>query len=189
MAKENSIEEQINQLYNNFNSIIEKSVKAARKDVKQDLDEYAKKVVDRYYQYKKGQYTRHKRKYRLYDLYKTTVRLSHPSEDIYVFNLNIKFDPKNIEGVHSSRNTSRIEEGFGTPWKSGGNVEADYVFNNFWHSKHPWTVFSSDPEVSSASYRTYKQKPSSKEYIEKYMKNYGEKMMEIIWDNIIKNIM
>lgn len=151
--------------------------------VKKDFDKAAKDSVDMYYEYKNGQYTRYGRQYNLYNIYKVKTGIKMTDGNI-IISPTIEMDSSALVGVYHS-NSSRHRGG--GSWNSGGDVDADYVFENFIYGRHPSTNGWSPKwgDGYQLEYELIKDSISPNKYLLHYLESYNQKY----FSNHVENIM
>jgi len=157
--------------------------------VQKDFESAARTSVDKYYSYKKGQYTRYGRQYRLYKVYdvQTTVRRE---KDNIIVSTGVYMDSDKLEGLYHSNSSKHS----GTePWKAGGDVEAEYVFKNFIQGAHPWTNGWPLGGVDHLEYGIKRKRPSPdkflNQYRDRYINVYFNKHIQKTMDGLLKAYM
>lgn len=170
MAQNNSLESAIQKMIDNAEMVAEVAGKLVMKRVRQDFDDKTKKVIDEYYDYKYGSYTRYGRQHNLYNIYNVKTDFRKHGK-VYTITTEVKMDSSALEGVYQSNSSKHRGSG---PWEGGGQVEADYVFENFLAGEHPWTRFENGMYV----YGEKKDKMSPDVKMKRYLKKYGSKYFD-----------
>jgi hypothetical protein len=168
MAQQNSLEKAIQKMIDNVETVAEVAGKLVMKKVQKDFEEATKNVVDEYYDYKYGSYTKYGRQYNLYNIYNVSSDFKKYGKT-YTITTNVHMDSSALEGVYHSNSSKHQGSG---PWESGGQVEADYVFENFLEGEHPWTRFLGDGKYK---YGEKRDRMSPKQKLNQYIKNYEDK--------------
>ena len=173
MAQKNSLEDAIQQMIDNVNTVAEVAGKRVMKQVQEDFNAATKNVIDEYYDYKYGSYTKYGRQHNLYNIYNVTSSIKKHGKT-YTITTNVNMDSSALKGVYHSNSSKHHAHGPMLEWKKGGDVEADYVFENFLAGEHPWTRFEDGVYV----YGENKDKMSPDAKMKKYLKKYGEKYFD-----------
>ena len=113
----------------------------------------------------------------MYDIYKVNSDLRKRGRT-FTLTTNIDMNSAPLEGAYHS-NSSKHQGG--GSWESGGQVEGDYVFENFLQGEHPWTYFK-DGEYM---YGETVGKEIPDEFLKDFINNYGSRYFE---DNFQKTI-
>ena len=87
-----------------------------------------------------------------------------------------------LDGLYHSNSNSHDGS---ASWNAGGDVEADYVFENFIYGKHPWTNGWPLNGVDELEYKTIRSKPSP----DNYLKHYRDKYAEVYFSKHIQKTM
>lgn len=140
MAKKNSIEDALNEVFKNIDVIVQDTVKESGKKARRDMKQKAKEVVKHYY----DEYS--ERKFEpAYSLYKSFETYDRTRNN--VINVGVEFMPSRIEGKTHKSNSRWHQEGH--PWESidwfegpekgkqYGVVDTEYIIDNFWEGIHP----------------------------------------------------
>ena len=170
MARNNSLEDAIQKMIDNVETAAEVAGGLIKQQVEKDFKAATKNVVDEYYDYKNGSYTKYGRQHNLYNIYQVTSNLNKKGKS-YVITTDIRMDSSALEGVYHSNSSKHQGSG---PWESGGQVEADYVFENFLAGEHPWTRFENGTYV----YGENKDKMSPDKKLNEYLKKYGARYFD-----------
>lgn len=158
----------IQRMIDNLEMSVAMAAMLVKDSVEEDFKEAAKHSIDEYYEYKNGFYTQYGRQHNLYKLPKVTVGIER-SGSSFTLTPTIQMRQEMLEGVYHS-NSSRHNGG--GSWKSGGDVEAKYVFNNFIVGKHPWSRFTPiDGDYGATTIRG----KSPNRYLNHYIRSYGDK--------------
>lgn len=176
MATGKTLSDAIQMLIDNVQEAAETTALLVQDKMKKDFEEMAKGTVDKYYEYKKGYYTKHGRKHNLYKVYSVTSNIEKTKKKISI-DLRLRYDSDVLEGLYHS-NASDIWE----------DVEADYVLENFLGGFHPWTngwpLFTNKP----LQYKEIKASPKVSTTVKKYMKTYGDKYFSKYVDTILMQL-
>lgn len=170
MAQKNSLEGAIQKMIDNVETVAEVAGRLVMKQVQKDFDSATKNVIDEYYDYKNGSYTKYGRQHNLYNIYNVASSFKKHGKS-YTITTEVMMNSSALEGVYHSNSSKHQGSG---PWESGGQVEADYVFENFLAGEHPWTRFEDGVYV----YGEKKDKMSPDTKMKKYLKKYGEKYFD-----------
>lgn len=150
--------------------------------VHKDFEKAAKTSVDNYYKYINGSYTKYERQYRLYKTYDVQTSVTREGNNI-VISTGIYMSSDPLEGLYHSNSSKHEGE---KPWKSGGDVEAEYVFNNFISGKHPWTngwPVAKDEPILREGYTKKRPVPDS------YLKRYRDRYVDVYFNRHVQNMM
>jgi hypothetical protein len=177
MAEAKSLGDAIQKLIDNVETVAEIAGNISRLQAEKDFNDAAKTAVDKYYEYKNGAYTKYGRQHNLYDIYKVNSDLKKRGKT-FTITTNIDMNSAPLEGAYHS-NSSKHQGG--GSWESGGQVEGDYVFDNFLQGEHPWTYFK-DGEYM---YGETVDKEIPDDFLKDFIKNYGSRYFE---DNFQKTI-
>lgn len=170
MAQKNSLEGAIQNIIDNLEIVADTTSKLVAKRVEKDFNEQTKNVIDEYYDYQFGSYTKYGRQHNLYNIYNVTSNVKKRGKS-YTITTEVQMDSSALEGVYHSNSSKHQGSG---PWSSGGQVEADYVFENFLAGEHPWTRFEDGVYV----YGENKDKLSPDKKMKNYLKKYGDKYFD-----------
>jgi hypothetical protein len=148
--------------------------------MRKDFEKAARDAVDKYYEYQNGRHTKHERQYRLYNVYKVTTSSAKNGKG-YTIDATITLDSDYLEGLYYSNSTKHDGS---QPWKQGGDVEAEYVFENFIKGAHPWTNGWPLNGEKDLEYKLIRKRPSPGGMLDKYLKNYElhDRFDEILYD-------
>lgn len=198
MGKSGSLGSEMQKLIDNAEGVLKYATKTLKNKMDEDFKKVAKQSVDKYYEYKNGPYTKHGRRYNLYKIYNVTTTVSKKEGSTKITTLLLmESDP--LEGVYKSN--SSYHQGNG-PWKSYdgaygpgldyGGVEADYVFENFIHGRHPWTngwspIWGVDYSHLKKGYKHDKVSPNK--FLDKYAESYGKKYIDKYMQDIMIKFM
>lgn len=170
MANNATLGDAIQRLMDNAENAAAFASVALRNQIKKDFEKAAHDAVDKYYEYQNGAYTKYGRQYHLYDVYIVTSDFKKKGKG-YTIDAAITMDSDILEGLYNSNSSKHSGSG---PWESGGDVEADYVFQNFLKGAHPWTNGYPLNGVETLQYKLLnKTKPSPEQILNKYLKNYN----------------
>ena len=196
MAKNNSLSQDMQTLIDHAEFVAASASVLIKEKMKEDFQKAAEKSVDKYYEYKKGSYTKYGRKHNLYKIYSINASVSKKGDDI-TLSASILMDSDILEGLYHSNSQYHQEDGpwesykgdYSGPDKDYGNVEADWVFKNFLSGKHPWT--NGWPMSGKSKLKTgFKHsKPSPDKFLQKYLESYGEKYIDKYMQEIMINFM
>lgn len=143
--------------------------------VKKDFENAAKESVDKYYEYKKGYYTRHLRQYRLYKTYSVKTDIQKSKGGIGI-NATIRMSSDPLEGEYFSNSTRPFGVGPQRPASYGKTpVDAEYVFENFIYGRHPWTNGWPISGADDLEYKEFTKRPTPNSFLNNYIDSYGEK--------------
>lgn len=176
MATGNSLSDAIQIIIDNIDTAAYTAGVLASQQMKKDFEEMAKGLVDKYYQYQNGQYTRYGRQHNLYNIYTVTTNVKKGKNSIDI-ELNLDLDPNKLEGLYHSNASEK--------W---ANVGADYVFRNFMEGTHPWTNAWPLSGASALEYKEIKASPKVNPAINKYKKSYGDKYFNSYVDKIFMQL-
>lgn len=189
MAKGNTLSDAIQNMIDDIDKATAFAGVFLKNKVQKDFEAAAKTSVDKYYSYKNGYYTRYGRQYRLYKVYDVKTTVYRENGNIVV-STGIYMDSDKLEGLYHSN--SSIHNGSGS-WESGGDVDADYVFENFIYGRHPWTNGWPISVAKSLEYDEIKSKPSPDSYLnrycDKYVDVYFSKHIQKTIDGLLKAYM
>ena len=173
----------IQEMINNIDDVCREVALRSSKKITKDLLEKAESIVDKYYSYKKGSYTKYGRTYQLYDIYRTNKpRARKSAKGGYVASAVLTFDENELE-YHSN---SKKHKKSGEAWENGGDVENSYVFNElFLEGMHPW--YSGSP-VNDNSYTLIQHGVNVNEEFERYQQKYDELYLKDYLNDIIVDI-
>ena len=171
MAQKNSLEEAIQKMIDDVETVAEVAGKLVMKKVQEDFEKATKNVIDEYYDYKFGSYTKYGRQYNLYNIYSVNSEFKKHGKN-YTITTNVHMDSSALEGVYHSNSSRHHAHGPMLEWKKGGDVKADYVFENFLEGEHPWTKFLGDGKYK---YGEKKDKMSPKQKLNQYINKYEGK--------------
>ncbi len=184
MAKNAALGDAIQKIIDNVEDAVASTSVALRDEMKKDFEKVARESVDKYYEYQNGGYTKRGRQYRLYNIYQVHAT-SRRKGDGYIVKTSLIFDSDTLEGVYKSHSKKHQGEG---SWASGGNVEAEYVFKNFFAGEHPWT--NGYPRTADTlEYRLIKgAEPSPRRTLDKYFENY-ERILNRHFNEILSRLL
>lgn len=173
MARDATLGDAVQKIIDNAESATAFASIALKNQIKKDFEKVAREAVDKYYEYKNGSYTRRDRQYRLYNVYAVTANSTKKGKG-YAIDADITMDSDILYGWYNS-NSARHN---GTDsWKYGGDVEADYVFENFLKGDHPWTNGYPLSGEKSLKYKLINgTKPSPEKILNNYLKTYDQKL-------------
>ena len=177
MAKSGSLSDAIQSLIDKVEDTALTTGLIVNQKMKSDFEKMAKGTVDKYYEYKKGQYTKYGREYNLYKVYTVTVSPPKQTKKGVHLEVNVDLDADVLEGLYHS-NASDI-------W---ADVEAEYVFKNFMGGYHPWTNGWPLTSANNLVYKEIKASPNVDKTIKKYQKNYGDKYFNKYVDQILTQL-
>ena len=189
MAKGNSLSDAIQNMIDDVERATAFAGVFLKSKVQKDFEDAARTSVDKYYSYKNGYYTRYGRQHRLYKVYdvKTDV---HKENGNIVVSTGIYMDSDRLEGLYHSN--SSLHKGSGS-WEAGGDVEADYVFENFIRGIHPWTNGWPRTSTPFLEYDEIRSKPSPDNYLNRYRDKYADvyfsKHIQKTMDGLLKAYM
>ena len=176
MATGKTLSEAIQMLIDNVELTAETTGLLVKQKMQEDFEDMAKGTVDKYYEYKKGQYTKYGRQHNLYKVYNVTTNMKHTKKAIKV-EVNIHMDSDALDGLYHSNASEK--------W---ADVEADYVFKNFMLGYHPWTNGWPISGVADLVYKEIKASPRVETTINKYKKSYGDKYFSKYVDTILMQL-
>lgn len=176
MAKGNSLSDAIQVLIDNVEGAAYTAGLLANQKMQKDFEEMAKGTVDKYYEYKRGQYTKYGRQHNLYNIYKVTTSIKQTKKAVKL-EVNLNFDPGKLEGLYHS-NASELWE----------DVDGTYVFQNFMYGVHPWTNGWPFSGKSELRYREIRSMPRVETTIRKYKNAYGDKYFKGYVDQILMSL-
>lgn len=148
----------------------------ASNQMKKDFEGMAKGLVDKYYEYQKGQYTKYGRQYNLYNIYSVTTKVTQSKKSVDIL-VDLNFDPSKLDGLYHSNASDK--------W---ADVEYEYVFRNFMEGKHPWTNAWPLSGAGSLEYKEIKASPKVEPAIKRYQKTYGDKYFNHYVDKILMQL-
>lgn len=155
-------------------------------NVKKDFENAAKESVDRYYEYKKGSYTQHGRKHRLYGVYNVTTTIRNKNGSV-IITPRIEMDSDRLEGLYHTNSTRHDGN---APWDDGGDVDASYVFENFIKGLHPWTNGWPSSGYENLEYKRIKQKGQTPNaFLNSYIDNYNKKFFSKYVQEIMNKLL
>ena len=169
MASNGPLSDAIDKIIKSVDVATRKTAFQASQRMVQDLWEKAKSVVDEYYEYKNGSYTKFGRQYNLYDIYEVDTPSTRKHKDGYQINAKIIFYDERLEGVHNGSRKYRP-------------VDGEYVLDLFWSGEHPW--YSGSP-VNDGSYKTISYGTSAKESFKKFDDRYDDVFLKAYLEDII----
>ena len=181
MAEAKSLGDAIQKLIDNVETVAEIAGNISSKQAEKDFNDAAKAAVDKYYEYQNGAYTKYGRQHNLYDIYKVNSNLTKRGKT-FTITTDIKMDSSPLDGAHHS-NSSKHQGG--GSWSSGGQVEGDYVFENFLKGAHPWTYFKDGEYV----YGENIDKEIPDKFLKDFIKNYGSRYFEDNFQKIIAQLL
>lgn len=183
-----TLEDAIQMLIDNVESATEATAYIVSKKIKEDFEQVAKGTVDKYYEYKKGAYTRYGRQHNLYKVYTITTSVKKEKGGMLLVG-TIQLDSEKLEGLYHSNSSKH--QGSGS-WESGGDVEADYVYENFISGRHPWTngwIGRPTPWAEELEYKLIKKSPNVYRTLKKYTnpQTYGDQYFsKYVQDTLMK---
>lgn len=155
-----------------------KNIDIANKEISQkvsermteDLLKKTKDIIDEYYSYKKGSYTKYGRTYQLYEFYNAKIPKARKFKKGYIARGTIVFDPSKLE-YHS--NSSDLYK----------DVDSDYVYEElFYKGKHPWY---SGAAVNDGSYKLVKGGVNINKEFKKFDKMYDDIYLKDYFNDIV----
>lgn len=184
--KNDSLTDKIQKMIDNIDYVQGTLGLLVKDNVKKDFEKAAKESVDKYYEYKKGSYTQYGRKHRLYGVYNVTTSIKNKNGTI-VITPRIEMNSDSLEGVY---HTNSIKHNGNSSWDDGGDVEADYVFENFIYGFHPWTNGWPLSEDEDLRYKRIKQKGQSPNaFLNSYIDNYNKKFFSKYVQDIMNKLL
>ena len=189
MAKGNSLSDAIQNMIDDINRATAYAGVFLKSKVQKDFEDAARTSVDKYYSYKNGHYTRYGRQYRLYKVYDVKTTVERENGNI-VISTGIYMDSDRLEGLYHSNSSKHNGD---DAWSSGGDVEEDYVFENFIYGRHPWTNGWPTSGDKFLEYDEIKSKTSPDSYLNKYRDKYSDvyfsKHIQKTMDGLLKAYM
>ena len=174
MANNRTLSDAIQKMIDNIDKATKEVALEVSKRMVKDLNDKAEQVIDDFYSYKHGSYTRNGREYQLYSIYKVNDPNVKKNKNGYTAQGILTFDESKLK--HYS-NTGLDE--------FNGVVQSDYVFNElFLKGQHPW--FSGAP-YNDGSYDLIQQDapPAGREF-ESFVKNYDSLYLDAYVPEIVE---
>ena len=141
MADSGILNDAIKDIIENIDAINKEISQKASVKITEDLLRKTKDIVDEYYNYTNGSYTKYDRTHQLYTFYNVKTPKSQKYKNGYVAQGTIMFDPSKLE-YHS--NSSELYK----------NIDSNYVYEDlFYKGMHPWY---SGARVNDMSYKLIK---------------------------------
>ena len=188
--KSNPFVDAIDQMIKNSDAICQELAKEASKKMEKDFENMAKHIVDKYYEYKKGSYTKYGRTYQLYNIYEATTSVTKSARG-YAASVNLTFDPSKMDHSSNSKqhqgdwdwNEMRVQNDI----PMYGNVSEDYIYVKlFYYGKHPWY---SGANPNDNSYKLIKSGYNVEKKFKEFIKGYEDKYLKDYIQDIFVNIM
>lgn len=159
MAKAKTIDDVVKTIIDNYSTLLEDAVKHVAKQTEKEIKDKAVAVLHEYYYggYKPTSYERS------YALEHAIVPFSYTSRTGSAKNLKlqcnvgVEYSPLALENYIGEANNYSYDAS-----KKYGEVDADWVIENFWAGRHPYTDGSTDSEKAMASFG-YKQSAITQE--------------------------
>lgn len=166
MSNQGAIERAVDRMMDDVKFVIADAARKIAKQVEEDYKMAARSAVDNYYaSYTPTSYVRQGE---LYGMYKAKAR-AYKNGNNWIIKASVVFDSDLIEGKHHSN--SSLHNGAGG-WGSGGDVDAEWIFENFMEGRHPITT----PELKDGEleyiYSTIDDSVTPLEILENFNKNY-----------------
>jgi hypothetical protein len=145
MAKAHTIDDVIKNVIDNYQTLLKDAVVHVSEQAKKDIKD---KTVNVLYKYYYGKYEP-KSYDRIYALQYSIVpfsKISTKGQKIECI-VGVEYSPSALEDY--------LDTLSGSPYKASkkyGRADADWVVQNFWEGKHPYTDGSTDPESASGSF-------------------------------------
>lgn len=138
MAKARTIDDVINNVINNYESLLKDAVIHVAEQAKKDIKDKAVNVLYKYY-YGDYEPTSYDRIYALEHAIVPFSQISTKGQKIECV-VGVEYSPSALEAY--------LDTLSGSPYKASkkyGRVDADWVIGNFWEGKHPYTDGSTEP--------------------------------------------
>lgn len=138
MAKAHTIDDVINSIVTNYETLLKDAVKHVAEQAKRDVKDKAINVLYKYY-YGKYEPTSYDRIYALEHSIVPFSKISTKGQKIEC-NVGVEYSPAALEDYLDTLSGYPYEGS-----KKYGRADADWVVQNFWEGKHPYTDGSSQP--------------------------------------------
>jgi hypothetical protein len=182
MAKVETFSDAIEEMMKNVDKVCKEVAQKVSEKMADDIEKKTEEIVDKYYEYKNGSYTKHERTYQLYEFYNIAAPKVSKSGNGYIARGKVTFDPDLLEYYSNSSK----HQGNGS-WKSGGDVESDYVYESlFFEGKHPW--YSGAP-VNDGSYELRPGGYNIKKAYQQFDDTYDDKYLTDYFNSIVVKAM
>lgn len=202
MGNKRNLEDALNEVLNNIDSIVDEVVQEAGVKARKDYKNKAEEVVKHYYNSYKPTARNYQRQYRLYKSYHSFNKTS--GKDIYV---GVNFNDKKLNNAYSdgrgshsnyhqegdewkqinwsTQQPGKIYNADGTvQYEQFGAVEWSFILGNFWEGEHPVTKGN---KKKGYTYKPKKDEKSPEDLFAEYVKTYPEEVMRPFIENRIRH--
>lgn len=182
MAKVETFSDAIKDMMKNVDKVSREVAQKVSEKMTVDIANKTQDILDKYYSYKKGSYTKSGRTYQLYEMYETDLPKAVKASGGYIARGRVKFDP-NILEYHSNSSKHNGD----SPWSSGGDVESSYVYDElFFEGKHPW--YSGAP-YNDGSYTLIKHGVNVGKAFKDFDNKYDDQYLHDYFNSIVAKTM